>query len=85
MKIKPGRVASLLGGLLATILVSGAHAWTDNIEILEDVNTICKLEPESQCTFAIRIGVQAPGVDTHQASMASMRPGGANLGGRIDR
>lgn len=77
----PGNTLSLVCGLMAAFLVTGAQAWTDNIDILEDVNTICKLEPESQCTSAVRIGLQAPGVDMHNASMASMRLDDANLQG----
>ena len=72
---------SLVCGLLAIFLFTGVHAWTDKIELLKDVNTLCKLEPESQCTSAIRIGLQAPGVDMHQSSMASMRLDNANLQG----
>ena len=68
-------------GLLAAVFMASANAWTDKIETLKDVNSICKLEPESQCTSAVRIGLQAPGVDMHNASMASMRLDGANLQG----
>jgi uncharacterized protein YjbI with pentapeptide repeats len=81
MKQIPVNTLSLVCGLLAIFLFTGAHAWTDKIELLKDVNTLCKLEPESQCTSAIRIGLQAPGVDMHQSSMASMRLDGANLQG----
>ena len=81
MKQIPVNKPSLVCGLLAIFLFTGAHAWTDKIELLKDVNTLCKLEPESQCTSAIRIGLQAPGVDMHQSSMASMRLDGANLQG----
>jgi uncharacterized protein YjbI with pentapeptide repeats len=66
-------------GLLTIFFMPGANAWTDKIETLKDVNSYCKLEPESQCTSAVRIGLQAPGVDMHNASMASMRLDGANL------
>lgn len=72
---------SLLCGLSAVFLVNGAWAWTDNIELLKDVNTICKLEPESQCTSAVRIGLQAPGIDMNGSSMAQMRLDDANLQG----
>jgi len=68
-------------GLSAVFFMTCANAWTDKIETLKDVNSICKLEPESQCTSAVRIGLQAPGIDMHNASMATMRLDGANLQG----
>lgn len=74
------------GALCATatfallILTNGAMAWNDPNE-LKDSNTLCKLEPEAQCTQAIRIGLQAPGADLHESSMAQMRLDKANLQG----
>ncbi|MCU7885257.1 MAG: pentapeptide repeat-containing protein [Candidatus Thiodiazotropha sp. (ex Lucinoma annulata)] len=50
-----------------------AMAWTDNITETAYVNTICKLEPEAQCSWAILIDLQAPGVDMHESSLASAR------------
>ena len=59
--------------------VTTASAWTDDIASLKDVNTVCKLEPEAQCSTAIRIGLNAPGVDMHNSSMTTMRLDNANL------
>ncbi|MEN8170779.1 MAG: pentapeptide repeat-containing protein [Pseudomonadota bacterium] len=56
-------------------------AWTDDLDKLGNVNSICKLEPEAQCSWAVRVNVQAPGVDMHESSMASMRLDGSNLQG----
>lgn len=56
-----------------------ANAWTDDISTLKDINTVCKLEPEAQCTSAIRIGLNAPGVDMNHSSMTTMRLDNANL------
>ncbi len=58
-----------------------ASAWTDNITEGAYVNTTCKFEPGAQCSWAIRIDAQAPGVDMHEASMASARFDRANLQG----
>ena len=62
-------------------LVSAVQAWTKDIDKLKDVNTICTWEPEAQCSWAVRIGANQPGVDMHDASMASMRLDKANLQG----
>jgi len=56
-----------------------AYAWTKEIDKLKDVNMICEWKPESQCSWAVRIGANQPGVDMHGASMASMRLDRANL------
>lgn len=58
-----------------------ALGWTDDIASLPDINTLCKPEPEAQCTQAVRVGLQAPGVDWRDSSMAQMRLDGANLQG----
>lgn len=50
-----------------------AMAWTENITESAYVNTVCKLEPEAQCSWAILIDVDAPGVDMHESSLASAR------------
>jgi len=65
----------------AFVLATSVFAWSDNIALLKDDNTLCKLEPESQCTQSVRIGLQAPGVDWHESSMAQIRLDGANLRG----
>ena len=62
-------------------LSSVVLAWTDKVETLSDANTLCKPEPEAQCTQAVRIGLQAPGVDWRNSSLAQMRLDGANLRG----
>lgn len=66
---------------LALGFASLAHAWTDDLSTIEDVNTLCKLEPEAQCTQAVRIGLNAPGIDMHESSMTTMRLDKANLQG----
>jgi uncharacterized protein YjbI with pentapeptide repeats len=63
------------------MLSCDALAWSQDMDKLQDSNTLCKLEPEAQCTQAIRIGLQAPGADLHESSMAQMRLDGANLQG----
>ncbi len=60
---------------------SSGYSWTDNTNSLQDTNTLCKHEPEAQCTQAVRIGLQAPGLDWHASSLVQMRLDGANLQG----
>ncbi|WP_428605383.1 pentapeptide repeat-containing protein [Sedimenticola sp.] len=58
------------------------NAWQKDIENSDHIkSTTCKFEPEAQCSWAVRIGAQIPGVDMHDASMASMRLDHANLQG----
>lgn len=67
--------------LLATYAIE-SNAWQKDIEKSDYIeNTTCKYEPEAQCSWAVRIGAQIPGVDMHEASMASMRLDNANLQG----
>ena len=56
-----------------------SFAWTNDVSTLKDINTVCKLEPEAQCTSAIRIGLNASGIDMHNSSMTTMRLDNANL------
>ena len=70
--------ACLSALLLAAPLATG---WTDDVESLPNINTLCKPEPEAQCTQAVRIGLQAPGVDWRESSMAQIRLDDANLQG----
>ncbi len=65
----------------AGLAAPDAGAWSDKVSSADDANSICKLEPEAQCTQAIRIGLQAPGLDMNHASMANMRLDEANLKG----
>ncbi|KAA3626679.1 MAG: pentapeptide repeat-containing protein [Proteobacteria bacterium] len=69
------------GFVLMAVVASGAGAWTKDIDKLKDINTLCKFEPEAQCSWAIRIGAKAAGVDMHDSSMASMRLDNADLQG----
>jgi len=64
-----------LGGVFPT----ATYAWTDDLKSIKDVNSLCKLEPDAQCTQAVRIGLNAPGIDMHNASMSTMRLDNANL------
>ncbi len=66
-------LALIIGG------VTTSYAWTEDVSTLKDINTLCKLEPDAQCSWAVRVGLQAPGIDMHNASMASMRLDNANL------
>ena len=67
--------------LLFTLFSNTVFGWTDNIEALPDINTICKPEPEAQCTQAVRVGLKAPGVAWNNSSMVQIRLDGANLQG----
>ena len=72
----------LSSGLALTILFgysSQASAWTDNIKPTAHVNTVCKMEPEAQCSWAILTDIKAPGVDMHESSLASARLDRAQL------
>ncbi|MEW8324719.1 MAG: pentapeptide repeat-containing protein [Candidatus Thiodiazotropha taylori] len=63
-----------LATLTSTLfLTTQAMAWTDHITETAYVNSICKLEPEAQCSWAILIDTKAPGVDMHESSLASAR------------
>lgn len=68
-----------LTALLLSSPVTVTHAWTGNVEELVDANTVCKLEPGAQCTSAVRVGINAPGLDMNHASMEKMRLDGSNL------
>ncbi len=69
----------LIGLLLFAGSITVALAWTENIPETAYVNTVCKLEPESQCSWAILIDVEAQGLDMHESSFASARLDRANL------
>lgn len=64
-----------------TFVSQMASGWTDDVDTLPNINTLCKPEPEAQCTQAVRIGIQAPGVNWSDSSMVQMRLDGANLQG----
>ena len=67
--------------LIASYAVE-ANAWRSDIETSGPIeNTTCKFEPQAQCSWAVKIGAEIPGVDMHEASMASMRLDNANLQG----
>jgi uncharacterized protein YjbI with pentapeptide repeats len=67
--------------LIFAFVSQTALGWTDDIDSLPNINTLCKPEPEAQCTQAVRVGLQAPGVNWRDSSMAQMRLDGANLQG----
>ncbi len=54
-------------------------AWTDKTQGMENFNSLCKFEPEAQCTSAVRIGANAPGINMKYSSMEKMRLDGAKL------
>ena len=78
-KIYHYKIFQALIFVLASGNVAVVNAWTDDIDSLKDVNTLCKVEPEAQCTSAVRIGLEAPGADMHNSSMTTMRLDNANL------
>lgn len=65
---------------LSLLLTAQALAWTANPSV-EDAPTTCKLEPESQCTQGVFIGLEAPGLDMNHASLPQARFDRANLRG----
>jgi len=65
--------------LLISSLLSSANVWAEDIRPMKDVITICKFEPETQCTSAIRKGAKLAGVDMNSSSMTTMRLDGADL------
>ncbi len=65
--------------MLVGSLISNAHAWTDDIDFIDDVNKACKFEPNAQCTSAVRVGANLAGIDMNGASMTTMRLDKANL------
>lgn len=60
-------------------IFSSANVFAEGEESFKDVISICKFEPESQCTSAVRIGANLAGVDMHNSSMTTMRLDGADL------
>ncbi len=81
MERKYHRVLSTLMGIAFAAYMHSASAWTSELDKLGNVNSICKFEPEAQCSWAVRVNTEAPGVDMHEASMASMRLDGSNFQG----
>ncbi|MCW8826918.1 MAG: pentapeptide repeat-containing protein [Gammaproteobacteria bacterium] len=76
------RYQQLRTGLVTLLLSTGlsvAHAWTEDVDKLSNANSLCKMEPDAQCTSAVRVGVSAPGVNMNHASMEKMRLDGAKL------
>ncbi len=67
--------------IAASLISTPGFSWTDKTETLPDTNSLCKHEPEAQCTQAVRIGLQAPGIDWNRASLVQIRLDGANLQG----
>ncbi|MCU7930466.1 MAG: pentapeptide repeat-containing protein [Candidatus Thiodiazotropha sp. (ex Codakia rugifera)] len=59
--------------IISFVWLTPVLAWTKNITETAYVNTVCKLEPEAQCSWAILIDVNAPGIDMHESSLASAR------------
>ncbi|MDH5600091.1 MAG: pentapeptide repeat-containing protein [Gammaproteobacteria bacterium] len=72
------RLQTVTALLLLLTGTSVTLAWSDSTD-KADINTACKLEPEAQCTSAIRKGLNAPGLDMNHASMEKMRLDGAKL------
>ena len=81
MNMRVKGVIQLYVAVIASVYMMTASAWTDDLEQLGNVNTICKFEPEAQCSWAVRVNSEAPGVDMHESSMASIRLDGSNLQG----
>jgi len=72
---------SAMAGIALTGYMTTASAWIEDVSKLDNANSVCKFEPEAQCSWAVRINAQAAGVDMHEASMASMRLDGSNFQG----
>jgi len=66
--------------LFSPLLALNVGAWTAD-PTGENAPTTCKLEPESQCTQAVFIGLEAPGLDMNHASLPQVRFDKANLRG----
>ena len=84
--MKPTLRKTLIGVsvVMMAACFTNASAWTDDKQTLDKakkVNTTCKFEPEAQCSWAVRIDAQAPGVDMREAAMEAMRLDNANLQG----
>ncbi len=71
----------MVSSVIVCYLVFGSTvaAWTAKTDNMDDFNTLCKFEPEAQCTSAVRIGANAPGVNMKYSSMEKMRLDGAKL------
>lgn len=67
------KIPFCLAVTLFSAFTTQSIAWTDNITETAYVNTVCRLQPEAQCSWAILIDTQAPGVDMHESSLASAR------------
>lgn len=81
LEMQANRLVRPLYSMIFVVLSAAAFnagAWIDHPST-DIVPTTCKLEPESQCTQGVFIGLQAPGLDMHHASMPQIRLDGANL------
>lgn len=76
-RIRQAITASLL---FSPLLAVNVGAWDAN-PTGENTPSTCKLEPESQCTQAVFIGLEAPGLDMNHASLPQVRFDKANLQG----
>ncbi|MDH5485566.1 MAG: pentapeptide repeat-containing protein [Gammaproteobacteria bacterium] len=81
--MKNSHFKSLFLGVVSVVIsiyASSVFAWADKFDVVE-LNTLCEFKPESQCSWARKMGAQLAGVDMHNSSMASIRFDGANLQG----
>lgn len=60
---------------------AGAGAWSDKLTPRDNVNAICKFEPEAQCSWYLAQEEDLSGKDMHHISLASARLDRANLQG----
>ncbi len=74
-----GLFAKTLAASCLLALTGPAMAWTNDIKPDQDVNSICVLQAEAQCTGAVRIEAQLEGRDLSNSSMPTMRLDRANL------
>ena len=79
MKGRNFSMSQYLVVFLLSFHVFSVAAWTEDLEKLKDVNTLCKFEPAAQCSWAVRVGAKASGLDMHESSMASIRLDRADL------
>ncbi len=75
------RTKFFIAVLITCLAPSQVSAWTDNLSSKQKGPRTCQLEPESQCTQAVFLDLDAPGLDMNHASMPQIRLDRAKLRG----
>lgn len=73
------RTSLMVSAFIAFLIPHSVYAWSDNLPSDSKGPMTCKLEPESQCTQGVFIGLKAPGLDMNHASMPQIRLDRAKL------